>query len=66
MFIYRGKEYERLSDFSSRTQLQFPNAELMKKLMPPGEEITESDKQCKSAFLKKILLVTEFLSRFTN
>ncbi|XP_059488659.1 dedicator of cytokinesis protein 1 [Neocloeon triangulifer] len=45
VYVYRGKEYERLSDFSSRTQLQFPNAELMKKLVPPGEDITESDKQ---------------------
>ncbi|XP_065350993.1 dedicator of cytokinesis protein 1 isoform X4 [Cloeon dipterum] len=45
VYVYRGKEYERLTDFSSRILLQFPNAELMNKLVPPGEEITESDKQ---------------------
>jgi hypothetical protein len=28
VFIYRGKEYERLSDFSSRLQNQFPNAQV--------------------------------------
>ncbi|KAF8795296.1 Dedicator of cytokinesis protein 1 like protein [Argiope bruennichi] len=44
-FIYRGKEYERLSDFSSRLLNQYPNAKLMTKLAPPGEDITESDKQ---------------------
>ena len=28
VFIYRGKEYERLADFSSRMQILFPNAEV--------------------------------------
>jgi hypothetical protein len=28
MFVYRGKEYERLADFSSRMQILFPNAEV--------------------------------------
>ncbi|GLG95600.1 uncharacterized protein GBIM_02534 [Gryllus bimaculatus] len=45
VFIYRGKEYERLSDFSNRTLNQLPNAELMNKLTPPGEEILESPHQ---------------------
>lgn len=45
VFIYRGKEYERLSDFSNRTLNQLPNAELMSKLTPPGEEILESPHQ---------------------
>ncbi|PSN51994.1 Dedicator of cytokinesis protein 1 [Blattella germanica] len=45
VFIYRGKEYERLSDFSSRTLNQLPNAELMNKLTPPGEDIMESAQQ---------------------
>nr|XP_018917246.1 PREDICTED: dedicator of cytokinesis protein 1 isoform X2 [Bemisia tabaci] len=45
VFVYRGKEYERLSDFSSRTLNQLPNAELLNKLTPPGEEITESNNQ---------------------
>jgi dedicator of cytokinesis protein 1 len=46
VFVYRGKEYERLSDFSSRTLNQLPNAELMNKLTPPGEDIMESPHQC--------------------
>ncbi|XP_046384567.1 dedicator of cytokinesis protein 1 isoform X4 [Ischnura elegans] len=45
VFIYRGKPYERLSDFCSRTLNQLPNAELMNKLTPPGDEITESPHQ---------------------
>ncbi|XP_023708307.1 dedicator of cytokinesis protein 1 isoform X4 [Cryptotermes secundus] len=45
VFVYRGKEYERLSDFSSRTLNQLPNAELMNKLTPPGEDIMESPHQ---------------------
>ncbi|KAJ8317295.1 hypothetical protein KUTeg_005199 [Tegillarca granosa] len=45
VFIYRGKEYERLSDFNARMQTLFPNAELLKTLSPPSDEIKESDKQ---------------------
>ncbi|XP_071089559.1 dedicator of cytokinesis protein 1-like isoform X4 [Haliotis cracherodii] len=45
MFIYRGKEYERLADFNARMQNLFPNADLMKTLDPPGEDIRESPKQ---------------------
>ncbi|XP_076174409.1 dedicator of cytokinesis protein myoblast city isoform X2 [Ptiloglossa arizonensis] len=45
VFIYRGKEYERLSDFCSRTLNQLPNAEHMKKLSPPTPEILESNHQ---------------------
>ncbi|XP_044743403.1 dedicator of cytokinesis protein 1 isoform X2 [Chrysoperla carnea] len=45
VFIYRGKEYERLSDFSSRLLNHLPNAELMNKLTPPGEDILESPNQ---------------------
>ncbi|XP_064466141.1 dedicator of cytokinesis protein 1-like [Ornithodoros turicata] len=45
VYVYRGKEYERLSDFSSRLLNQFPNAQLLKTLKQPGEEITESDNQ---------------------
>lgn len=44
--MYRGKEYERLTDFCNRTLNQLPNAELMNKLTPPGEDITESMQQC--------------------
>ena len=28
VFVYRGKEYERLSDFNARLQNQFPNAKV--------------------------------------
>ena len=44
-FVYRGKEYERLSEFSGRLLNQFPNAQLMTKLDPPGEEIMDSNEQ---------------------
>lgn len=43
--IYRGKEYEMLSDFCSRILNDIRNAELMSKLTPPGEDITESPNQ---------------------
>lgn len=46
VLIYRGKEYERLADFNSRILNEFPKAELLNKLTPPGPDITESDKQC--------------------
>ncbi|XP_068977306.1 dedicator of cytokinesis protein 1 isoform X3 [Bombus flavifrons] len=45
VFIYRGKEYERLSDFCSRTLNQLPNAEQMNKLSPPTSEMLESNHQ---------------------
>ncbi|CAL1526733.1 unnamed protein product [Lymnaea stagnalis] len=45
VFIYRGKEYERLADFNARMQNLFPNAELMKTLDYPEDDILESPKQ---------------------
>ncbi|KAL0128388.1 hypothetical protein PUN28_003578 [Cardiocondyla obscurior] len=42
VFVYRGKEYERLSDFCTRTLNQLPNAEQMNKLSPPTTEMLES------------------------
>ncbi|XP_052098499.1 dedicator of cytokinesis protein 1-like isoform X2 [Mytilus californianus] len=45
VFIYRGKDYERLPDFNARMQTLFPNAELMRSLQPPSEELKESDKE---------------------
>ncbi|XP_011337215.1 dedicator of cytokinesis protein 1 isoform X1 [Ooceraea biroi] len=45
VFVYRGKEYERLSDFCSRTLNQLPNAEQMNKLCPPTTEMLESSHQ---------------------
>lgn len=46
VFIYRGKEYERLADFNSRILNEFPKAELLNTLTLPGDEVMESDKQC--------------------
>lgn len=43
VFVYRGKEYERLSEFCSRILMQHPAAELMQTLTPPGDDITQSD-----------------------
>lgn len=43
VFIYRGKEYERLSDFCSRILSQHIGADLMQTLTTPGDEITQSD-----------------------
>ncbi|KAG7190735.1 hypothetical protein KM043_006809 [Ampulex compressa] len=45
VFVYRGKEYERLSDFCSRTLNQLPNTEQMNKLSPPSSDILESNHQ---------------------
>lgn len=45
VFVYRGKEYERLSDFSTRLLNQFPNAILLTKLTIPGNDVTESQSQ---------------------
>lgn len=43
IFVYRGKEYERLSDFCSRILSQHPGADSMQTLSEPGEEIKQSD-----------------------
>lgn len=43
IFVYRGKEYERLSDFCTRILMQHPAAELMQTLTAPGLDITQSD-----------------------
>ncbi|XP_019762944.2 dedicator of cytokinesis protein 2 isoform X3 [Dendroctonus ponderosae] len=45
VFVYRGKEYERLADFNARIMNEFPKAELLNKLTPPGDEIRNSDGQ---------------------
>nr|KAG5708357.1 hypothetical protein BaRGS_034388 [Batillaria attramentaria] len=45
VFIYRGKEYERLADFNARMQILFPNAELMRTLDQPGDDILSADRQ---------------------
>ncbi|XP_034937564.1 dedicator of cytokinesis protein 1 isoform X2 [Chelonus insularis] len=45
IFIYRGKEYERLGDFCSRILNQLSNAVQMNKLSPPSPEMLESNCQ---------------------
>ena len=45
IFVFRGKEYERLSDFTNRILLQFPNAEIMSRLTPPDKDIVQSPQQ---------------------
>lgn len=45
IFIYRGKEYERLSEFCTRILNQHPTADLMQTLTSPGVEITQADGQ---------------------
>ncbi|CAH2059705.1 unnamed protein product, partial [Iphiclides podalirius] len=44
-FVYRGNEYEQLQDFKERLLDEWPDAEVLNKLDPPGEEITESEGQ---------------------
>lgn len=46
VFIYRGKGYEKLGDFTTRIVNAFPKAELLQNLNEPGETITASEKQC--------------------
>lgn len=45
IFVFRGKEYEHLSDFANRILLQFPNAEIMNRLTPPEQDIMDSPQQ---------------------
>ncbi|XP_022903729.1 dedicator of cytokinesis protein 1 isoform X3 [Onthophagus taurus] len=45
VFIYRGKDYERISEFSARILNIFPNATSFNKLTPPGDDIKESNGQ---------------------
>lgn len=44
--MYRGNEYEQLQGFMERLLDEWPDAEVLLKLDPPGEEITDSDGQC--------------------
>ena len=53
--MYRGKEYERLQDFCSRTLNGLPNAELMTKLTAPSEEILNSPQQRLYIFLNTFI-----------
>ncbi|KAK3597762.1 hypothetical protein CHS0354_006119 [Potamilus streckersoni] len=64
VFIYRGKEYERLQDFNARMQSLFPNAELMKTLAHPSKDIQESQKQYLQ--INAVTPVMEMQPRFLN
>eukprot|EP00057_Strongylocentrotus_purpuratus_P006618 XP_011661092.1 PREDICTED: dedicator of cytokinesis protein 1 isoform X2 [Strongylocentrotus purpuratus] len=45
VFIYRGKEYERLADFVARQQQLYPSATLLNKTTPPDKELFENKGQ---------------------
>uniref|UniRef100_A0A7N6A584 Dedicator of cytokinesis 5 n=1 Tax=Anabas testudineus TaxID=64144 RepID=A0A7N6A584_ANATE len=56
MFIYRGKEYEWLEDFSLKLLSQFPNAVRMTSTTPPGDNISSSSGQYIQCFTVKPVL----------
>uniref|UniRef100_A0A8C4HLF0 Dedicator of cytokinesis 5 n=1 Tax=Dicentrarchus labrax TaxID=13489 RepID=A0A8C4HLF0_DICLA len=56
MFIYRGKEYEWLEDFSLKLLSQFPNATRMTSTAPPGDNISNSSGQYIQCFTVKPVL----------
>ncbi|CAL8347289.1 unnamed protein product [Lota lota] len=55
-FIYRGKEYEWLEDFSLKVLSQFPNAVRMTSTAPPGDSILSSPGQHLQCFTVKPVL----------
>ncbi|XP_037536633.1 dedicator of cytokinesis protein 5 [Nematolebias whitei] len=56
MFVYRGKEYEWLEDFSLKLLSQFPNAVRMTSTAPPGDDICSSPGQYIQCFTVKPVL----------
>uniref|UniRef100_A0AAY4ECP1 Dedicator of cytokinesis 5 n=1 Tax=Denticeps clupeoides TaxID=299321 RepID=A0AAY4ECP1_9TELE len=56
LFIYRGKEYEWLEDFSLKLLSQFPNAVRMPSTSPPGDNIYNSPSQHIQCFTVKPVL----------
>uniref|UniRef100_A0AAQ5YNF1 Dedicator of cytokinesis 5 n=1 Tax=Amphiprion ocellaris TaxID=80972 RepID=A0AAQ5YNF1_AMPOC len=56
MFIYRGKEYEWLEDFSLKLLSQFPNAVRMTSTAPPEDNISNSSGQYIQCFTVKPVL----------
>ncbi|XP_008336410.2 dedicator of cytokinesis protein 5-like, partial [Cynoglossus semilaevis] len=56
MFIFRGKEYEWLEDFSLKLLSQFPSAVRMTSTAPPGDNICNSSGQCILFFFHQQLL----------
>uniref|UniRef100_A0A8C6MFE9 Dedicator of cytokinesis 5 n=1 Tax=Nothobranchius furzeri TaxID=105023 RepID=A0A8C6MFE9_NOTFU len=55
-FIYRGKEYEWLEDFTQKLLSQFPNAVRMTSTAPPGDNICNSPGQYIQSFTVKPVL----------
>uniref|UniRef100_A0A1A8G425 Dedicator of cytokinesis 5 n=1 Tax=Nothobranchius korthausae TaxID=1143690 RepID=A0A1A8G425_9TELE len=55
-FIYRGKEYEWLEDFTQKLLSQFPNAVRMTSTAPPGDNICISPGQYIQSFTVKPVL----------
>uniref|UniRef100_A0A8C7Z6R1 Dedicator of cytokinesis 5 n=1 Tax=Oryzias sinensis TaxID=183150 RepID=A0A8C7Z6R1_9TELE len=53
MFIYRGKEYSFLEDFSLKLLSQFPNAVRMTSTAPPADDICNSPAQYIQCFTVK-------------
>lgn len=45
VFVYRGKGYEKLADFTGKIMNAFPKAERISTLDEPGEDVKGSDKQ---------------------
>lgn len=70
MFIYRGKEYEWLEDFSLKLLSQFPNAVRMTSTAPPGDAISNSPGQrifANVCLLPSLTLtLSGFLSRISD
>ncbi|XP_066499571.1 dedicator of cytokinesis protein 5 isoform X2 [Hoplias malabaricus] len=56
LFIYRGKEYEWLEDFSLKVLSQFPNAIRMTSTVHPGESLHNSPGQHIQCFTVKPIL----------
>ncbi|KAM8886809.1 dedicator of cytokinesis protein 5 isoform 2-T2 [Spinachia spinachia] len=56
MFIYRGKEYEWLEDFSLKLLSQFPNAVRMTSTAPAGDDISNSSGQYIQCFTVRPVL----------
>ncbi|PIO39989.1 hypothetical protein AB205_0033050 [Aquarana catesbeiana] len=56
IFIYRGKDYERLEDFNLWLLTQFPNAEKLSSSSPPGDDIRNSPKQYVQCFSVKPMM----------
>ena len=63
-FIFRGYEFEKISSFTHRIQLEFPNAQLLTKTVPTDENITESNSQCKFNFSLTLFFSLGFHDHF--